>query len=169
MRDGYLHDKRFVQERKYDVKQLWDSHAEMVRRIALGQNNVEIAQALGVTPQTVSNIKNSPLAKEKVDELQGAMDENVKDIHKRIQALQPEALSTLEGVLRGEYDQDPQPVLKTKVATTLLAMGGNGPVQKVHSLHEHVTRDDIEKLKERAREAAKLQGVLAAEYHEVSK
>jgi hypothetical protein len=169
MRDGYLHDKRFVEERKYDVKQLWDSHAEMVRRIALGQNNIEIAEALGVTPQTVSNIKNSPLAKEKVEELQNSMDERVRDIHKRIQALQPEALDALEGVLRGQYDNDPHPVLKTKVATTLLAMGGNGPVQKVHSLNEHVTREDIEKLKERAREAAKMQGVLAVEYHEVSK
>jgi len=167
MLDPHLWDKRFVEKRHYDVKQLWDSHHEIVRRIALGENNQQVAEAMGITPQTVSNIRNSPLAREKVEELKGSMDEKVKQIFERIQGLQHLALDTLEKVITGQMDEDPMPALKTKAATTVLAMGGNGPIQKAQTQNLHITRNELEVIKERARSAAQAQGVIVAEYEEV--
>ena len=39
--------------RKYQIKELWDRHHEINRRILLGQKNKEIAEDLNITEATV--------------------------------------------------------------------------------------------------------------------
>jgi FixJ family two-component response regulator len=162
----YVRDKRFVEHRQYDVKQLWESHHEMIRRIALGQSNVEVAEALNVTPQTVSNIRNSPLAREKVQEFVKELDKEVVDISKRIQEFAPKALQVLEEIIEGRYEEASLQ-LRARTAESYMSRAGFGPVHKAHIVSQHLTREDIDRIKVRALEAARLAGTIDVEYTQV--
>src|SRR5712691_5759021 len=116
-------DNRFVPKRKYDIKALWNKHHEIVRRVALGQSNIEIAEALDCTPQTLSNVKNSPMARDKIDLFRAELDAETLDIAQRIQDFAPKALQLLEDVIEGRYE-DASLSLRTKYASAHLGRAG---------------------------------------------
>jgi transcriptional regulator with XRE-family HTH domain len=161
-----LKDRRFVEKRQYNVKQLWEAHHEMLRRLALGESNGEVARALGITPQTVSNIRNSPMGREKLNALQEGIDKDMVIISRRIEKFAPVALDLLEGIIEGR-EEEASIQLRAKSAESYLGRAGYGPVHKVHSLRETLSRSDIERIKERAINAARNAGALAVEYEEV--
>jgi hypothetical protein len=159
--DKYLVDRRFVRERQYNVKSLWDHHQQMLRLIALGRSNVEIAEAMDCTPQSVSNLRNSPVAKVKLEQLKRTLDEEAVDIGTRIQEFAPVALRLLEDVISGR-DPDASISLRAKYASLHLSRAGFGEVKKVASINTHLTRDDIEDIKRRAVDAANDAGLLVS-------
>jgi hypothetical protein len=160
-------DRRFVIQRHYEAKQLWDHHNEMIRRSILGQSNIEIAAAMGMTPQQVSNVLNSTLAREKAAALGAEADERVVDIAERIRAFTPRALTVLEEIIEGKGEfEGASAALRGKHAEQYVARGGYGAIQKVHSMSLHATREDIESFKQRQRESAIDQGVIAVNYTE---
>ena len=58
-------DKRFAEEpKRYDIKQLWDRHHEILNLNSLGHKGTDIARMLGIHPVTVSMTLNSTLGKE---------------------------------------------------------------------------------------------------------
>ena len=152
-------DKRFRPNKKYKVKQLWALHHEIKRRIVLGQNNVDIAEALNITPQTVSNTRNSPIVKEQINKIQQASDLEVTDIGSRIREFAPKALELLEGIIEGKMGASIQ--LRAKYASEHLGRAGYGEIKQIRSLTAQVSRDDIEKIKERAMLIARENNLLA--------
>ena len=60
-------DRRKTDRRVYEVQQMTDLHHEITRRLLCGQKVKSVAESLGCTPQTVSNVKNSKVVKEKLD------------------------------------------------------------------------------------------------------
>ena len=142
-------DKRFKDARKYNIKKLWSLHAQITEQVALGKTNVEIAQALDITPQTISNVRNSPIGKEKVEILTAAMDAETVDIGRRIREFAPKALEYLERIIEGR-EPGASVALRAKIASNHLARAGYGEITKVHSLNATVTKDDIEEIKSRA-------------------
>lgn len=136
------------------VAEMWDRHKEIARRIALGQKNTEIALALGVTEQSISQVRNSPVVQEKTADLQAQMDGVAIDVGKRIRELAPLALKTLENILTDEEDTIPLS-LKFKTATDLLDRAGHSAIRKVQGnvLHGHFTKDDLEEIKQLARDS----------------
>ncbi len=167
MENPHLFDRRFVEKREYDIKQLWDSHQEILRLLVLGKNNQQVAEELGITPQTVSNVRNSPLAREHLQTLQNGRDAETTQIHKRVQEFAPVALQLLEEIIRGEHE-DASIGLRAREANNALGRAGMGPIQKIASLSTTLSRDDIEAIKERARSAAREQGVMVADYEDQS-
>jgi hypothetical protein len=156
-------DGRFVQKRKYDIKALWERHNEIIRRVALGQSNNEIGDALGVTPQTVSNTKNSPMARDKIQLFRAELDAESLDIAQRIQDFAPKALQLLEDVIEGRYE-DASLSLRTKYASAHLGRAGFGEVKKINAIHTTLSREDIERIKERAVRAAQEAGVIDMDF-----
>lgn len=158
MEEKHLYDKRFVEKRAYNIKSLWSNHEQMLRMVALGHSNEYIAEVTGVTPQTVSNVRNSPVAKPTLERFRGQLDSEAVDIGARIQEFAPKALEVLEGIITGEIES---PVaVRAKYASAHLGRAGFGEVHKVASINTHLSRDDIEQIKARALDAAMDAGLI---------
>lgn len=145
-------DKRFKEARKYNIKKLWELHANIAQQVSLGKTNVEISETLGITSQTVSNVRNSPIGKDKVEVLTAAMDAETVDIGRRIREFAPKALEYLERIIEGR-EPGASVALRAKYASMHLARAGYGEITKVHSLNATVSKDDIEAIKQRALQA----------------
>ena len=160
-------DRRFTSERKYDIKALWEKHAEITRQVVLGRTNVDIAESIGCTPQTVSNVRNSPLAKAKIETMSEQRDEETVSIAARIEQFAPVALGLLEEIVNGKVPEA-SIALRAKVASSHLGRAGYGEVHKAHILSQHLSREDIERIKLRAVSAAQSAGVIEASYKELT-
>lgn len=160
MEDKYLYDKRFVERRTYNIKTLWTQHEQMLRMVALGHSNVDIADALGCSAQQVSNVRNSPVSKLKLDDLRQQLDAEAIDIGARIQEFAPTALAVLEDVIAGRTEASI--AIRAKYASAHLGRAGFGEVRKIASINTHLSRDDIEAIKDRAIHAARDAGLIAS-------
>lgn len=56
-------------ERKYNVQRLTPLHFNILELVAVGYRNKQIAEALGVSRNTVSNVKNSAAAQPVLEEM----------------------------------------------------------------------------------------------------
>lgn len=155
--DGRFKDS----ERTFRVGQLWEVHHEVVRRLALGEKGSDIAESLGVSKAMVSYTKNSKLARDKIDIMRAAMDADTVDVGIRIQEIAPKALEVLEGIIQGsgEY-KEASLALRARYADKHLDRAGYSPVKKLAVATQHLTKEDIEKIKERAIASAMESGVV---------
>lgn len=142
-------ERRNGASRQYNIKELWDKHREIARQLVLGGTNVSIAETLNITPQTVSNVRNSPLGQAELQRLHAGRDDEVVNIAKRIDEFAPIALELLEDIMTGRQP-GASVALRAKVASGHLARAGYGEVHKVHALHGYVTKNDLEEIKARA-------------------
>ena len=159
-------DKRFTSKRNYDIKALWERHHEITRQVVLGRTNVAIAEAIGCTPQTVSNVRTSPLAKAKIDSMSEQRDSDTISIAARIEQFAPVALELLEQIVTGSVPEA-SIALRAKIASSHLSRAGYGEVHKAHILSQHLSREDIERIKTRAVNAAQSAGIIEAAYERV--
>ncbi|MFA6972670.1 MAG: hypothetical protein WC208_14905, partial [Gallionella sp.] len=142
-------DGRRVEERKYTVTQVWDSHREIARLLVLGLKHVDIANQLGVSEATVSYTANSPIIKREIENMRAARDLDTVDVAKRIQEVAPKALTVLENLLTTAND-----AIKYRTAADILDRAGHAAVKtlRTESLVAHLSRDDIEEIKNRAKQ-----------------
>lgn len=105
----------------YRVKQIWDEHREMIRRLSIGDKPKDIAKAMGVTRQTVTRIRHCDTTRERIDELHAAMDGEVIDIGRRIRAFAPIALAIREEMC---LDEDTPTVIREKISSDFLDRAG---------------------------------------------
>ena len=145
-------------KKSFEATQMWDSYQEIARRIVIGQMNTEIANDLGVTPQMVSYVRNSPIVMEKIDTLQTAADGDTVNIASRIKSLAPHAMKVIEDlIITGQVGTEKIPAkLRANHAEKLLDRAGHAAPREVRSLNltGHYTSDELEEIKARARNAA---------------
>jgi len=154
-------DKRFCapgEKKSWQVTDQWELHHEIRRRIFLGQKNVVIAQELGCTPQTVSNVRNSDIVRQQLAEMNKAADDNVVNIHKEIAAKTPEALKVLEELMQHSEND----AIRAKCAIDILDRGGYAAPKQVQlkGAVVHLNGDDINDIKQRARNASIASGIV---------
>jgi hypothetical protein len=144
------------------VSKVWERHKEIARRIALGQKNVHIAQALGISEMSVSQTRNSPIIKERVESLADRMDDSAVDVGKRIKSMAPQALKVLEAVLEDEENTVPLS-LKIKTAHDILDRAGHAAIKQINAnvLHGHFTATDLAEIKQIARDSGVIVDVVA--------
>ena len=151
-------DRRFRPTREYNIKQLWESHEAMLRLTASGLNNRQTALVLGVTPQTVSNVRNSPVGRARLSEYSADLDQIMFSTQSSIKEFAPTASSVLKSIVDGSM---PAPVsIRARYAADLLDRAGLSAVRKVASISTTLTRDDIEAIKARAVQAARDNGTI---------
>ena len=149
-------DRRLVMDKPrktWQVSRIWDRHAEIIRRKAVGQSNVQISDSLGISQMQVSNVVNSPIVKDQLAVMQGARDAYTIDLAREIREYAPKCLDLLKEIIAGEKRGElSSPALKAKVAVEVLDRAGYAPVRNINlqSVHAHLTKDDIEALKRRA-------------------
>ena len=156
-----------AKKKGWQVAEMWDRHHEIARRIILGQNNQEIGEALNVTAQQVSNVRNSPVVQDKITIMRAARDAGTIALAKEIADLAPIALQRVREAL--ETGQ----VLGRELSGSAIMKEANGivdreigkPTQRIdtRNIYGHFTLDDIERIKERARELAGFSGQMATE------
>ena len=149
-------DRRRVhpeQRKVHEPTHLWDLHHEILRRITLGQKNVDIAKALNCSAVTVSNIRNSQLGQERLGELHRQRDLATVDVARSIREAAPKAFQlVLESIDNEELDMRE----RLRQANSLLDRAGYAPVRQVSTQMTSLslTGSDIEALKARAIQAA---------------
>lgn len=136
--------------RKYQIQSLQERHREILRMLSLGQSAKDISQSLGITTAVVHYVKNSHLGKRELSLMQGARNGSAIDISNQIQELAPEALETLEMLMRDE-EESPD-TLRAKIAMDVLDRAGHGAVRKQVSLHQNLSKEDIDNIKQRAKD-----------------
>lgn len=140
------------QQNCYSVKALWSRHKKILRLLSTGQySRTDIAESVGVTPQTVSNIANSALGKETLEILNGAADAESVDLMARFKALAPIALSIQQELM---MEENTPKRLKNDIANKILDRSGYQPVSKNLnvSVNKELTREEISEIKDRAKE-----------------
>lgn len=150
------------EKKSFVVSEMWERHHDIARRIALGQTNKQIAEALGVTTVMVSTVRNSPVVKEKTAELVTQMDSGAVDIGKRIREMAPQALKVLQGVLDDTENTVPLS-LKVKTAHDILDRAGHAAIKTVNAnvLHGHFDANDLAEIKQLARASGVIVDVTA--------
>ncbi len=115
------------QQNKYNIKQIWSIHREILRRHSVGQKPKQIAKDLGITTQTISNLVNSDLGSVALESLNQRSDEESRDVTKRIKELAPEALDVVENIL---IDDEEDSKLRSGLAIKVLGLAGYVEPQK---------------------------------------
>ena len=136
--------------RKYQIMELWDRHHAILRLLALGMTPKQISESLGCTTATVGNVAHGELGKRQLSILRSAADAEAIDIMEDIKRLAPIAVARLEEILSSK---DADAKLVANVAQDLLDRAGHAAPKIIQGqfTHAHLTKDDIEELKARAR------------------
>lgn len=150
------------ERRHWVVSNMWDIHHEITRLLSLGLSNKRIAEKLGVTHVMVSNVKNSPIVKDKLAIMRGARDAETIDVAHEIQEFAPVALQVLKEVVSGEVEVSTS--LKVSTAKDLLSRAGFPPIRRFEGMTAHLNSEDIENIKKRAMENK--EQVIDAEFSE---
>ena len=139
----------------FAIKKMWDRHHEIARRLVLGEKPTDIAKDLGITKETVSNTRNSPIVRDHISVLQAARDVECIDVAQEIKATAPKALKLLQDILEPDTDigQSASPALKAHTARDLLDRAGHAPVRKFSGeiAHGLFTAADVAELKARTK------------------
>lgn len=130
---------------QYQIQQLSARHQSILQMIAIGMKNVDIAERLGITAQSVSIVRNSQLGREKLNSLVQRTDDNVVDLKKRFEELGPLAADTLEDLLT---DKTVPSATRANIAKDLLDRAGHKPVERKEVLGALLTTDVLNDLKQ---------------------
>jgi len=142
--------------RSFEPKRLWGKQKEILRLIASGlYTRKEVAEMLGVTPQTVTNITRSELGRSMLQMMDGASDHEVVTTVAKIRALAPIAAMVQEEML---LDDDTSPALRNAVANKILDRTLGAPIARSMSISVSagLTMEDLNSIKQRAREIEKI-------------
>lgn len=147
----------------YEAQELASSHREILRLKVLGLSNLEVAEQLGVTPQTVCNVHRSSLGRQHIESLQTGRDNSVVQIREELEEMLPLALAAYEEVLAKKVDTSP--MQRIKVASEVMDRTGYGRIQKVVTANaaNFATTEDIEQIKATAMARIKALDVTAKE------
>jgi predicted transcriptional regulator len=138
--------------RKYEIQHLQQRHHEIIRLSTLGHGNKEIAQILGITPQTVSICLNSKLARDKMDHMRQERDAATVDVATAIADLAPKAAKMVDVILSRDLGVGVSPSTQLKAAMDILDRNGYKPPEKHQHVHAHLTSEEVEAIKKRALE-----------------
>lgn len=101
------HDNRVSENpKRFQVEKLWQRHKVICQMTAVGMNQVEIAEALGISPVTVSYTLRSPLVRHQVELLQAGRDEAAMNLLEQITDMAPKAVALLDVAM----DDETQPM-----------------------------------------------------------
>lgn len=147
-------DERFSKGgSEYQLKHLWSHHHEILRRLCLGQRSSEIAVALNICKQTVSNVRNSELGRMLTTALDERRDDETSDIAIVIREEAEESFYFMREIRKGNHEATLNQ--RIKAAESMLDREPlTARVRRTEGkiLHGHLTKDDIDEIKRQSRE-----------------
>ncbi len=148
-------------ERKtWDAKSMWQRYHEVANLLVRGFKQTEIAEILNVHPQTISNIANSTLVKQKTSELRLGRDEEAKVVGEKIRVLTNKALQTYHEIFDNESGEATLKDRKDVADTVLLELSGLRAPTRIQSSNVSLilSEKEIEEFKARGIKAAQEMG-----------
>ena len=146
----------------HQITEMWSNHHEIARLIVLGLNNIEIAARMCCTPQTISNVRNSPVVQDKLAILHAVRDVATGDLAHEIAEMAPMALKRIREVLETGtvHGQTASAAVIMKEANNLLDREMGKAVQRIDSrnVNTTLTSNDLDAIRQRA---AELRGEVA--------
>lgn len=164
--EGYLddiysrHDRskiytRFQKKRTYwGPKDLHLRHKKVILMYASGMRIVDIAKEIGFHVQTVTRIVNSELGQQMIAKIYEETAHSAVHVKQILDTAAPMAARNLVRIIDGQEPASTKELLDA--SKDLLDRAGFGKVQKTQSVVAHLTGDDIEAIKTRARAAKQL-------------
>lgn len=134
-------------DKVYAIQNMWSVHHEIVRLAIMGFKQIDIANQLNISERMVSYTMNSPIVKRQLDIMRAARDINAVDIARQIKELAPIAVKKMQELMESEVDS-----VSLRASKDILDRAGFGAVKKELSLSGHLTKEDIEDIKNRAKE-----------------
>ena len=161
-RDRDLRRAEEGERKTYDIKQMWQRTHEIVNLAAQGLKQTDIAEILGIHPQTVSNTLNGELAQKKLSEIRGVKDDEAKKNSEKIRVLTAKALQVYHEIFDNESGEASLKDRKDVADTIVLELSGLRAPTKIQtsSVSTILTADEIREFKERGFKAAKEAGLV---------
>ncbi len=131
------------------LAQLKTQHREIARLAFEGFRPVEIAEKTSMAVSSIRAILSDPLCQAYIKQLNDKADDGVIDARKRMAQMVSKSLDVIDDMLSLEVP----PNVALKAAQDILDRTGYQPVQRHEHIHGHLTKADLEELKERARMA----------------
>lgn len=134
------------------VLKLRESHHQIARLLARGLKQVEVSAITGYSANRISILKSNPAFAELVAHYREVEDSHHADLAGQVFALGADVLAEL----RDRLNDAPETFGNTTLIdflTRLLDRSGIGPTSKVQAMHVHVTGEELDKLKQLAKEA----------------
>lgn len=116
-------EKASLTSTKWEPQSLNPRHREIMRRLLEGATNLEIAESMDISPQTIVLLRGSKLFCAELAKLEESADFNVV---RRAEALSNEALDTLKAAMR----RGGTAALKLRAAESILDRAGYGKIEK---------------------------------------
>lgn len=142
-------------ERKtYEIKQLWQRTHEVINLALLGWKNVDIAEILNITPETVSNTLNCELGKKLLAEKRKDRDEEFKKTGEKIRVLTDKALQVYHEIFddeHGEIGLKDKGHFAQEFVKEISGLRAPTKIQ-AHTVTTVLTKEEIEEFKQRGRE-----------------
>jgi hypothetical protein len=151
----------------WQVSEMWESHHEIARRILLGETNKDIADSMSLSVMQVSNVRNSPVVKERLSLMGAARDVGCIDLAKDIMDLAPIALKRIrevleDGTVHGQT-ASANSILKECNGVLDRHLGKAAQTINTRNLHAHFTSEDLQRIKDKAIELAQCNGHVVEE------
>ena len=105
------------------VKHISPRHREIMRRVVEGARHTDIAAHMGMEPESISLIVNSPLVRAEIDKM---MEERDEAVTSRLDNLSGEATDRIKNLMRNANSQ----MLQARMAESILDRAGYGKVDK---------------------------------------
>lgn len=148
-------------KRSFNLQTMKERHHQIVRYATLGYKNTEIAQKLGITPQSVGQVLSSPIVQIKREVICGAKDAKTVKILEDITDILPDAVKLLKNVVNegelfeGEEYSSADRALQVKASKDLLGIGGYSPVKRSENRNvtAHLTSDEVAQMVAEAQNA----------------
>ncbi len=137
--------------KSFQIAEVHELHHETARRLVIGGKPKEVAKQLGISYQSVINVKNSPVIQEQMKLLGGARDVETMNVAKQIRDLAPKCVEVLTDILE---DDDCGKSLKMKTSLAILDRAGHSVPKNVNvkGVHAVVSAADLDRIKARAAE-----------------
>lgn len=159
------HDKRRVdpdEKKGYEIKQFWQRSHEIVNLSAKGYKNVEIAEILNITPDTVSNTLNSVLGQHKLSDLRKERDAETKVTLEKVRVLTSKAFALYHQIFDDNSGECSLKDKKNVADTVILELSGLRTPTRIqsHSIHSTLSIEELEEFKKRGIAAAREAGMI---------
>lgn len=158
-----LSDIDSSRQKEWELQRLRGVHFSIIRLHCAGLRNVEIAERLGITSATVTNVLNSEVGRQQIAIIQATRTGTFVETQTHIEELAPVAVLTLGNVL---LDPAAKHGDKIRAADSLLDRAGFK--QPDRTVHEYLSSDDLEDIKKRARQNGILANADATDVEDIS-
>lgn len=142
----------------YELAEIRDHHEEIARLLSLGIRPKEIAERLGLHPQTVSNVRNSPIIKQMIEIIQTQRTENAAEIARQVAQLAPSAIKVMKETMEfGKYSEADdvellvaKPVVSEQIKAALEVLRIAVPKTRIRVRSHIVDGEFINKIKQKS-------------------